>query len=184
MSKFIIISLFVIGILFPVISNAQYLESGSPRDSNFQLVPCDGVKVPCDFNALMELLNRFMNFILYMSIPLAAISISYAGYLYISAAGDPGKIENAHKIFGSVVKGFVFVLAGWLIVYSIMSALLGQDFMNSKSNLLRGGNREGSVNMNNTGGSNGVNSNYSIEDYNRDSGNVTKRKDLQYYYSQ
>lgn len=179
-------------VFLPMQIYAQYIGSDNPRDAGdngFQLVPCDGVVVPCDFNALMKLLNRVMNFILYMSIPLAAISISYAGALYIFAAGDTGKIKEAHKIFGSVVKGFVFVLAGWLIVYSIMSMLLGANFMNSESNLLSGvwNDKEGSVNMDNggTGGnSDNLNKNYSIEDYNRDSGSVTKKKDLQYYFSQ
>ena len=152
MSKIVITLLFISGMLFPAQSYAQYIGSENPRDTGdngFQLVPCDGVKVPCDFNALMTLINRVMNFILYLSIPLAAISISYAGYLYISAVGDTGKIEEAHKIFGSVLKGFAFVLAGWLIVYTIMSALLGPNFMNSKANLLNNVNGGGgSVNIN------------------------------------
>ena len=165
MSKIIITFLFLASVFLPMRIYAQYIGSDNPRytgENGFQLVPCGindkRVVVPCDFNALMVLLNRFMNFILYMSIPLAAISISYAGGLYIFAAGDTGKIESAHKIFWSVLKGFIFVLAGWLIVYSIMSALLGPNFMNSQSNLLRGvwGGSEGSVNMNNVGGNSGV----------------------------
>jgi hypothetical protein len=37
----------------------------------------------------------------------------------------------------------------------------------------------------NTGNnSDNINKNYSLEDYNRDSGSVTKKKDLQYYFSQ
>lgn len=149
MSKIIITAIFFFGIMFPAQIYAQnYVQSDNPRDPGFQLVPCNGVD--CDFNSLMTLINRVMNFIVYLSIPLAAISISYAGYLYISAYGDTGKIEDAHKIFGSVLKGFAFVLAGWLIVYTIMSMLLGPNFMNSKSNLLN--------NFNGGGGS--VNTNY------------------------
>lgn len=168
-------------VFLPMRIHAQYIGSDNPRDTGdngFQLVPCDGVVVPCDFNALMKLLNRAMNFILYMSIPLAAISISYAGYLYISAAGDTGKIETAHKMFGKIIWGFVFVLAGWLIVYSIMSMLLGADFMNSESNLLSGvWNKEGSVNT----GNDGVKQDDNVGDNNR---NVTKMKDLQFDFSQ
>lgn len=182
MSKIIITFLFLASVFLPMQTHAQYIGSDNPRDTGdngFQLVPCDGVVVPCDFNALMKLLNRVMNFILYMSIPLAAISISYAGALYIFAVGDTGKIQEAHKMFGKIIWGFVFVLAGWLIVYSIMSMLLGANFMNSESNLLRGvwNDKEGSVNMDNSG----VKQDDNVGDSNR---NVTKMKDLQFDFSQ
>lgn len=137
MPKVLTISLFVLIALFPAASFADYVGSDSPKDTGFQLVPCDGVLIPCDFNALMTLFNRFINFILYVSIPLAAISFSYAGYLYLSAAGNTGKIEEAHGIFIKVLWGFVFVLSAWLIVYTINKALLSSDFKDSKSNLLR-----------------------------------------------
>lgn len=153
-SKIFITSLFFLSIMFPFTGYSAYIGSGNPRDAGnngFQLVPCSGVD--CDFNALMELANRIISFILYISIPLAAISFSYAGYLYLSAAGDPSKIESAHKIFGNVLKGFIFVLSGWLIVYTITSALLGNDFKNSTSNLLRnGGVQSGSGGVNIGGG--------------------------------
>lgn len=145
--RIIIYFLFIFGAMFPSMSFADdYLGSEKPKDSDFQLVPCDGVKVPCDFNALMTLFNRVVNFILYISIPLAAISFSYAGYLYISAAGNSGKIEEAHKIFWSVLIGFIFVSSAWLIVYTIQKALLSSDFKNSDANFLRDKGGSGNVN--------------------------------------
>ncbi|MBU6430806.1 MAG: hypothetical protein KGJ58_00780 [Patescibacteria group bacterium] len=129
--------LFFLSVAFPLSSYAAYSGSPNPISPGFQLVPCDGVYVPCDFNALMELVNRIISFIFYLSIPLAAISFSYAGYLYVSAAGSEDKIKEAHKIFGKVMWGFILMSSAWLIVYSITSVLLGNDFKNSKSNLLR-----------------------------------------------
>ena len=138
MAKIFITSLFFLSVIFPSVGYAEdYVGSGNPKDEDFQLVPCKGVD--CDFNALMTLINRVINFILYVSIPLAAISFSYAGYLYLSAAGNTSKIEEAHKIFGKVLIGFVFILSAWLIVYAITNSLLDSDFKNSKGNLLRNG---------------------------------------------
>lgn len=137
MPKILTVSLFVLVALFPAAGFADYVGSGSPKDTGFQLVPCDGVDIPCDFNALLTLFNRVINFILYIAIPLAAISFSYAGYLYLSAAGNTGKIEEAHGIFIKVLWGFVFVLSAWLIVYTINKALLSPGFMDSKSNFLK-----------------------------------------------
>ncbi|MBM2817930.1 MAG: hypothetical protein HW401_520 [Parcubacteria group bacterium] len=166
MAKFFIISLFFLSAMFPSLIYAEdYVGSGNPKDTNFQLVPCDGVKVKCDFNALMTLVNRVISFILYISIPLAAISFSYAGYLYISAAGDMNKIESAHGIFKSVLIGFIFIISAWLIVYAITNSLLGSDFKNSKSNLLRNGGNSGE-NIQDTG------ANYSAGNTNSDNINL------------
>lgn len=131
-----LVFLFFIVVLFPISSHAQYIGSDDPQDKHFQLVPCDGVEVPCDFNALMTLFNRVISFIFYVSIPLAAISFSYAGYLYLSAAGDTNKIEKAHEIFKTVLIGFIFIISAWLIVYTITHTLLSDEFLNSRNNLL------------------------------------------------
>lgn len=134
----ILFSLFFLVIfLFPASGYAQYVGSDDPQEKDFQLVPCDGVDVPCDFNALMTLFNRVINFIFYISIPLAAISFSYAGYLYLSAAGNTGQIEKAHKIFTTVLIGFIFIISAWLIVYTITHTLLSDEFLNSQDNLLQ-----------------------------------------------
>ncbi len=146
--------LFFLAVSFPLASRAaDYVGSDNPKDKDFQLVPCNGVN--CDFNALMKLVNRVISFILYVSIPLAAISFSYAGYLYLSAAGDTGKIESAHEIFKKVLIGFIFILSAWLIVYAITNSLLDSDFKNSESNLLRnsGGSGSGSGSIGGGGGS-------------------------------
>lgn len=136
----ILSSIFFLTILFPVSSHAvKYIGSDDPQEKGFQLVPCDGVDVPCDFNALMTLFNRVINFIFYISIPLAAISFSWAGYLYLSAAGNTSQIEKAHGIFKTVLIGFIFIISAWLIVYTITHTLLSDEFLNSQDNLLQEG---------------------------------------------
>lgn len=143
--------LFFLVTVFPVTVHAvKYIGSDDPQEKGFQLVPCDGVDVPCDFNALMTLFNRVINFIFYISIPLAAISFSWAGYLYLSAAGNTGQIEKAHGIFKTVLIGFIFIISAWLIVYTINHTLLSDEFLNSQDNLLQegggGGNKNGGGN--------------------------------------
>lgn len=163
--------LFFLAVSFPFAGRAaNYVGSDNPKDKNFQLVPCNGVN--CDFNALMTLVNRVISFILYVSIPLAAISFSYAGYLYLSAAGDTGKIESAHEIFKKVLIGFIFILSAWLIVYAITNSLLSSDFKNSKANLLKNGG--GGYNSGSGGGGDG-----SGETNNNENTNSNDNLDLQ-----
>jgi len=106
----------------PILSLAQ-------QDPPTGLVSCDNsIGNLCDFNALMALINKIINFILYdMVIPIAAIMFAYAGFLYLTSAGDTGKMKQAHTIFTNAAVGFIFVLAAWLIITLILDALVCKE---------------------------------------------------------
>ena len=90
------------------------------------LIPCGGTD--CTFDHFIQLIQNVINFLLVtIAIPLATILFSYAGWLYLSAAGDSGKISQAHEIFKNVVLGLVLALAAWLIVNTIANALLDKS---------------------------------------------------------
>lgn len=58
----------------------------------------------------------------------AAMAFAYAGFLMFSARGDTGQIGKAHGIFWDVFWGFIFLLSAWLIVDTIMKALVSESF--------------------------------------------------------
>ena len=97
---------------------------------NGGLVPCSNtpdasgkILQPCDFNALMDLVNNIITFILfYMAIPIAAIMFAYAGFLLITAGGGEAKTK-AKGIFTNAVLGLLLAAAAWLIVSTILSIL-------------------------------------------------------------
>ena len=90
------------------------------------LVPCNGSsESPCNFNALVQLASNIIDFIIYMSVSVSAIMFAYAGFLYITAQGETGKISTAHSIFKNVGLGLVFVLGAWLIVKAVLTGLGG-----------------------------------------------------------
>ena len=92
------------------------------------LVPCGGAREPgCDFSQLVLLIKNITNFIILISAPVSAIMFSYAGYLYLTAAGDTGKISKAHSVFWTVLVGFSIILGAWLIVKAL-SVLVTPDF--------------------------------------------------------
>ncbi len=88
------------------------------------LVPCNGSTTPCNFNTLMELINRGIQFLLFdFSIPFAAILFAYAGFILVTSGGSDEKRTQAKKIFTNVALGLVIALAAWLIVETILHAL-------------------------------------------------------------
>lgn len=97
------------------------------------IVPCDGVKVPdntdpnfreCDFNMLMTLARNIINFLLVFSTAIAAACFFFAGYLYLTAGGNVGQVTRAHSIFKNVAVGLIIALSAWLIVNTILTALI------------------------------------------------------------
>ena len=69
----------------------------------------------CDFSALISLVSRIMQYLIYIAMPLAAISFAYAGWLYLSAGGNSSQVSKAHTIFMDVGIGFILILSAWLI---------------------------------------------------------------------
>jgi|SRR3990167_7572882 len=91
------------------------------------LVPsCSGTE--CGFDDLIVLVRNTINFLLIITAPIAAIMFAYAGFLYLTAAGDSGKISKAHGIFWTVLCGIVITLAAWLIISTITGALLKEGY--------------------------------------------------------
>ena len=89
-----------------------------------QIVKCSGSD--CDWKSLIGLAQNILNFIVTLSISVAAIMFAYAGWLYFSDGGNSQKISQAHGIFASVVIGLVIVLVAWLVVNTLLDVLTGQ----------------------------------------------------------
>ncbi len=86
------------------------------------LVTCSGGD--CDFNAFIRLIQGIIDFFLIMIAPLASIMFAWAGWLYLSSAGNSGQVSQATKIFKTVGIGLVLALIGWLVIKTITDALL------------------------------------------------------------
>jgi len=101
-----------------------FFISASVHAQEKGLVPCDGVDVPCDVNKVVELIQRIIEFVLTMVLPIAAIAFAYAGFLVMTSGGDPGKRKRGLQILRSVGTGIIIILAAWLIVVTILKTLI------------------------------------------------------------
>ncbi len=107
----------------PAAASAQF--SGS-------LVPCgndvngNGIvdaSEQCQACDAVELVQNIINFLVYIASFLAVLIFSWAGLIYVTAAGNPGKLGKAHQMFTDVLLGFIVVLAGWLVIDTVMKSL-------------------------------------------------------------
>ncbi|MCR4275039.1 MAG: pilin [Candidatus Campbellbacteria bacterium] len=102
-----------------------------PLVSFAAIVPCGGPppQTACTFNDLVLLVNNVINFLLYtVALPISAALFAWAGILYLTAAGDMGKISKAHEIFKNVFFGLIIALAGFLIIDLITNVLTGRGW--------------------------------------------------------
>ena len=104
--------------LLPTVSLAQDAGAGQG-----QFIPCDGVKIPCTFYSLMQLISNVISFLVKIALPLATITIIYAGFIYLTTAISDQK-SKAKKMMINVVIGFVVLLAAFIIVRTIVNTLL------------------------------------------------------------
>ena len=92
------------------------------------LIPCSGID--CQACHLASLAQRIINFLIGLSIPLAAAMFAYAGVIYFTS-GVVDKIEKAHKIFKSVGIGFMIVLGAWLGIQTVLKTILADEYYKS-----------------------------------------------------
>ncbi len=125
-----------VGVILVGISFLPIAAVGQTTDFDAGIVrPCEKgatlhsgtAEKECTFEDLVILVKRIIDYIFFFSIPLTAISFSYAGYLYLTAGGNSSKISQANGIFSKVLMGFVVMLSAWLIVKLVASQLLNSN---------------------------------------------------------
>ncbi len=81
------------------------------------------LKNPCTFNGLMDLVNNLVKFILFVvALPLTAVMIAYAGFLYLFS-GISDQKSKAKGIFFNAVIGLVIAFCAFLIIQLILRTL-------------------------------------------------------------
>ena len=65
---------------------------------------------PIEAQSFFELLNAIIDFIFTISIPITALMIIIAGFYFITAQGEPEKIQTAKRIIIWALIGFLIVL--------------------------------------------------------------------------
>ena len=103
-------------------SNADAIKAGT-QTAEKQVYEGE-VKNPCGFGHIITLARRVINWLIVIGVSVATLGFSYAGFLYITAAGSEEKIKHAHSIFVKILLGFTLMLGAWLIAKGFEGAFL------------------------------------------------------------
>lgn len=72
-------------------------------------------------------MQNIINYLIGISVSIAAAMFAYAGFLYTTGGANPTQINRAHKIFKNVLIGFLIAISAWLIVQTLLSAVFDKD---------------------------------------------------------
>lgn len=101
----------------PVLVLAQASESGCSG-----LICCENPP-DCSFDDLMKTVQNIVEFLLQIGIAFTAIVMAYAGFTYLTAGGDSGKINKAHKMFQNAFIGLLIALGAFLVIQLLVNTL-------------------------------------------------------------
>lgn len=108
-------------IIIPSLALAQDNTSQNP------LVPNCGENNECGYTHLIILVNNIIGWIVTISVPVAAGVIAWAGFVLMTSGDNAGKRSEAKSIMTKVFIGLAFILSAWIIVSTIVNALLGSS---------------------------------------------------------
>ena len=93
-----------------------------------QIVPqsCNGIggcQSVCD---LATVAQNILNTGIYVAVFLSAVLFAWAGFLYLTNVANSSQHSKAVEVFQDVAIGLVIILAGWLVVDTLMKTLTDQ----------------------------------------------------------
>ena len=103
----------------------SYLKRIVPLTIGFVIIPAilfaatTELRSPVQDQTISAFVARFLRAIVLIAMPVIALFIVYAGFKYVVARGNPGKIEEAHQNFLYVVIGAMLILGAWILATMI-----------------------------------------------------------------
>lgn len=103
--------------------NNQSSSSSSNSNTGSTSFSID-IENPISVNSIPQLIQKVLEFLIKIGIPLLVVMIVYSGFLYLFARGNPGKIGSAHTMLKYTLIGGAILLASWAIAELIHSTLI------------------------------------------------------------
>lgn len=104
----------------------EYVPATTPKtNQNNGLVPCNGTD--CQACHVAKLGQNIINFLMGLSIPIAAAMFAWAGILFFSSS-VVNNISKARSIFTTTTIGFLLIIGAWLGVETLLKTVLAPQF--------------------------------------------------------
>lgn len=132
----IILSILSIGILMVAPVLADDYEYPDPIPSDSQSTGLNIQNPLGETSDVSTLASNIIKFLIILAIPITAILVVYAGYLYIISAGNEDKVKTAQKALIWALVGFAIVLIASSVPAIIQEFLSGESTTTTTTNTL------------------------------------------------
>ena len=78
---------------------------------------------PTPYDDIMSLLQKLLESLVKILLPVIAVFIIYAGFLFVTAGGDTKKLEDAKKTLLGALIGAALILGAWVFAQAIASTI-------------------------------------------------------------
>ncbi|MBC7836685.1 hypothetical protein H7X87_02805 [Acetobacteraceae bacterium] len=120
----------LVWVLLPFLAKAQgIVPCGQSTGADPSRGGVDVGAIGCNLCHVGELFQNLINFLVGVSIPVALIMFGVAGWIMFTSGSNPERHKKGKKVFQSVFIGFIVVVSGWLIVQTILSVLVRDEFI-------------------------------------------------------
>ena len=82
---------------------------------------------PCEFADLIVLVTNLITNLVIISTFLATAVFAYAGFLLLTSGGNESAKTKAKEMLGKVLRGYLWILCAWVLVYTIFNVLVDTD---------------------------------------------------------
>lgn len=83
----------------------------------------------CGFEHLILLAKNLITDLVILSTFLAMAAFVYVGFLLLTSGGKESAKTKAKDVFMKVIIGYLWILGAWLLIYTITSVLLKDNFL-------------------------------------------------------
>lgn len=83
----------------------------------------------CGFNDMVLVAKNLITDLVLLGTIATTLVFIWAGIKLVTSGGNPKQLDDAKRMLWNVVKGFVIMIAAWVVVYTILSALVGDEYL-------------------------------------------------------
>jgi hypothetical protein len=83
-----------------------------------KIVSCTGTD--CTVCDIATTAQNVLNTAIYILVFLAAVMFAWAGFKMLTSGGDSEGYTSGKRIFGNVLIGLIIILAGWIVIDTLM----------------------------------------------------------------
>jgi len=82
---------------------------------------------PGEYDTFEELIMGMIKFVTYIAIFAAVFAIIYGGFIYMTASGDPQKVQKGTQTIVYAIVGLIVAFSAYAIVKFFLSTVFGID---------------------------------------------------------